>query len=129
MLLFSLPLDRCRCQGLETLGALHQVLKLMAQTAFKLFSLCFFFFKSFAPELISAANLFFLLLPKAPEYIVVYSSCRSFWLCYVGCHLSTTGQVVPGLRPGSKPVKSWTTKPEHAKLTTRPRGRPLSLRS
>ena len=29
-----------------------------------------------------------LLLPKAPQYTVVYSSCRSFWLCYVGCRLS-----------------------------------------
>ena len=26
---------------------------------------------------------FLLLLPKAPQYIVVYSGCRSFWLCYV----------------------------------------------
>ena len=49
----------------------------------------FFFFQRLAPELTSVATLFFfILLPKAPQYIVVYSSCRSFWLCYVGCHLS-----------------------------------------
>ena len=30
-----------------------------------------------------ARNFFLLLLlPKAPQYIVVYSSCRSLWLCY-----------------------------------------------
>ena len=27
--------------------------------------------------------LFLLRLPKAPQYIAVYSSCRSFWLCYM----------------------------------------------
>ena len=32
----------------------------------------------FGPELTSVANLFFLLLPKAPQYIAVYSSCGSF---------------------------------------------------
>ena len=34
-----------------------------------------------APELTSVANL---LLPGATQYIVVYSSCRSFWSCSVG---------------------------------------------
>ena len=51
-----------------------------------------FFFLKIGPELTSVANLFFLLLLlllcKAPQYIVVYSSCRSFWLCYVGRRLS-----------------------------------------
>ena len=38
----------------------------------------------------SFSSFFFIfLLPKAPQYIVVYSSCRSFWLCYVGCRLNT----------------------------------------
>ena len=53
--------------------------------------LAFSFFFRLAPELTSVATLFFLLLlllPKAPQYIVVYSSCRSFWLCYVGWYLS-----------------------------------------
>ena len=27
---------------------------------------------------------FFCLLPKAPQYIGVYSSCAYLWLCYVG---------------------------------------------
>ena len=31
---------------------------------------------------------FFLFLPKAPWYTVVYSSCRSFWLWHVGRRLS-----------------------------------------
>ena len=35
-----------------------------------------------------------LLLPKAPQYIAVYSSCRSFRLCYVGCCLSMAWWVV-----------------------------------
>ena len=35
------------------------------------------------PELTTVANLFFLLLPKAHQYIVVYSSCECLWLCYV----------------------------------------------
>ena len=49
-----------------------------------------FFFLKIGPELTSVANLFFffILLSKGPQYIVVYSSCRSFWLCYMGRCLS-----------------------------------------
>ena len=36
---------------------------------------------------------FLLLLHKAPQYIVVYSSCECLWLCYVGHHLSMAGWV------------------------------------
>ena len=45
-----------------------------------LYSRLFFkkIFLKIGPELTSVANLFFLLLPKSPQYIVVYSSCRSF---------------------------------------------------
>ena len=48
-----------------------------------------FFVRNIGPELTSVASLFFFsLLPKAPQYIVVYSSCGSFYFCYVGHHLS-----------------------------------------
>ena len=49
--------------------------------------LSLFFFLRLAPELTSVVNLFFLFSPK-PQHIAVYSSCRSLWLCYVGCRLS-----------------------------------------
>ena len=66
-----------------------------------------------------------LLLPKAPQYIAVYSSCRSFWLCYVGRSLSMAWWVVPCLCPGSERAKPWATEAEHMNLTTQPWGRPL----
>ena len=81
----------------------------------------YFFFLWLAPELTSVANLFsflLLLLPKTPKYIVVYSSCRSFWLCYVGHHLSMAWWAVLGLCPASEPVKPWATEAECANLTT-----------
>ena len=53
-------------------------------------------------------RLFFLLLPKPPS-ILVYSSCRSFWLCCKGSHLSTASWAVLGLLPGSEPAKPWAT--------------------
>ena len=34
-------------------------------------------------------------------------------------------QVVPCLRPGSKPAKPWAAAGEHANLTTWPQGQPL----
>ena len=62
----------------------------------------------------------FLLLPKAPQYLVVYSSCRSFLLCYMGCHLSIAWWVVLGWHPGSGLTKLWTTEVECVNLTTWP---------
>ena len=44
--------------------------------------------KQIGPNLTSVANLLFFLFPKVPQYIVVYSSCRSFQFCYVRCCLS-----------------------------------------
>ena len=44
------------------------------------------------------------LLPKAPHYIVVYSSCECLWLCYVGHHLSMAWWAVPCPHAGSEPV-------------------------
>ena len=48
------------------------------------------FFLKVGPELTSVVNFFVLLLvlARAPQYIVVYPSCRSFWLCCVGRRLS-----------------------------------------
>ena len=77
--------------------------------------------KFLATKNVLVRRFFFLLLPKAPQYIVVYSSCGSFWLCYVGCHLSMAQQAVPCPRLGSEPAKRWATKVEHANLTTQPR--------
>ena len=69
--------------------------------------------------------LLLLLLPRAPQYIVVYSSCRSFWFCYVGGHLSTAWWWVLGPCPGSELAKPWAAEAERASLTTQPRGQPL----
>ena len=80
-----------------------------------------------APELTSVANLlfcFFHLLPKDPQCIVVYSSCRSFWLCYVGCNLSKAWWVVPTPHPGCEPAKLWAAQAEHVNLTTWPWDQP-----
>ena len=67
---------------------------------------------------------FFFFSPKPPQYIVVYCSCRSFWLCCVGCLLTVALWAVPCLCPGSKRVKPWATKAEHSNLTTRPQSWP-----
>ena len=73
-------------------------------------------FLRLAPELPSVASLLFcfflLILPKAPQYIIVYSSCECLWLCYMGHHLSVAWWAVLGPRPGSKQVKPWATKTE-----------------
>ena len=66
--------------------------------------------------------LFFLLLPKAPQYIVVYSNCECFWSCYMGGCLNLTWWAVPCLHPGSEPVKPWAAKVEHMNVTAQPRG-------
>ena len=57
-------------------------------------------------------QVFSFFLHRAPQYIVVYSSCRSFWLCYVGHRLSTAWWAVLGLCPGSKPMKPWAAETE-----------------
>ena len=80
-----------------------------------------------ASELTSVANHFFfllLLLPKAHQYVVVYSSCRSFWLCCVGRCLSMAWWAVLCPCPGSEPARPQAAKVEHTNLTTRPRGWP-----
>ena len=69
-----------------------------------------YFFKRLAPELTFVANLLFfllLLLPKASQYIVIYSSCECLWLYYVGCSLSMAWWAMPCLCPGSEPGKLW----------------------
>ena len=60
------------------------------------------------------------LLPKAPRYIAVYSSCECFWLCYVGRRLSVTWWAVPCSCPGCEPAKPSGVEVELANLTTRP---------
>ena len=61
---------------------------------------------SFFSQVDTCCQSFFLplLLPEAPQYIVVYSSCRSFWLCYVGCCLNMAWWAVPCPHPGSELV-------------------------
>ena len=73
------------------------------------------------------SSFFFLLFPKAPQYTVVYSSCRSFWLCYVGRWLQMAWWVVPRPRQGSEPAKPRATEAEHENLITQPQGWPLFL--
>ena len=53
------------------------------------------FFLKIGPELTSVANLLFFSFFFSPKPLttwlsirVVYSDCRSFWLCHVGRHLS-----------------------------------------
>ena len=68
---------------------------------------------------------FFLpLLSKDPQYTVVYSSGRSFWLCHVGHHLSMAWWVVPCPHLGSQLAKHWAAEAERMNLTTWPSGRP-----
>ena len=67
---------------------------------------------------------FFFFSPKCPQYIVVYSSCRSLWLCYVGHHLSMAWWAVPCPHPGCEQTKPPATEAEHANLTTWPWGGP-----
>ena len=67
---------------------------------------------------------FFYFSPKPPQYILVHSSCKYLWLCYVGHCLSTAWWVVQCPWPGSKTAKPWTAKAECENLTTWPRGWP-----
>ena len=69
----------------------------------------------------------FFLLPKAPQYKVVYSSCRSFQFCYVGHRLSMAWRAVLGPSPGSEAVTPWATEAEHSNLTTQPQGQPWNF--
>ena len=68
---------------------------------------------------------FLLLLPKAPQYLTVYSSCECLWLCYVGHRLSMAWWAVPCPCPGSEPMKPRAAKAESVNLTTQPWGQPL----
>ena len=76
---------------------------------------------SWSPWLGSSPLTFSLFLKQ----IVIYSSCRSFWLCYVGRRLSMAWWVVLGPCLGSELAKPWAAEAEHANLTTRPWGPPL----
>ena len=67
---------------------------------------------------------FLLLLSKGPKYIVVYASCRSFWVCYMGYRLSMAWWVVPCPSPGSELAKSRAAEAQPANLTTWPWGQP-----
>ena len=68
--------------------------------------------------------LLLVLLPKTPQYIVVYSSCRSFWLCCVGRCLSMAWWAMPCSCSGSELAKPRATEAECTNLTTQPRGPP-----
>ena len=89
----------------------------------------FFFSLKIGPELTSVADLviiFFFFSPKSPQYVVVYSSYRSFWLCYVGRHLSMAWWAMLGPHTGSELTKPWGAEAECMNLTTWPWGRPKS---
>ena len=87
----------------------------------------FFFLKIGTWANICCQFSFFFLLPKAPQYTIVYSSCECLCLCYVGRHLSMAWWVVPCLRSGCKPAKPQAAEAERVNLTTRPRGQPLEF--
>ena len=48
----------------------------------------FFFYWHLSRHLLLISLFFLILLPKAPQYIAVHSTGRSFWLCYVGRRLN-----------------------------------------
>ena len=87
----------------------------------------YFFLKDWHLSLQLLPNffIFFSSSPQAPQYIVIYSSCESLWLCYVGRRLSMAWWGVPYPYLGSEPTEPWATKAECTKLNTRPRGQPL----
>ena len=60
----------------------------------------------------------------SPQYIVVYSSCECFWLCYVGCRLSIDQWLVPCPCLGSEAAKPWTAEVEGVNPITWPQGQP-----
>ena len=64
---------------------------------------------------------FFLSPTSPPQFIVVYPSCRTFWLCHVGCPLSMAWWAVPCPCPGSEP---WAAEAGHGNSTTWPWGWP-----
>ena len=80
--------------------------------------------QSFPPPL-PFPLLLLLLLSKASPVHSCTLQLWSFWLCYVGCHLSMAWWAVLGLRPRSKPAKPWAAEAERANLTTQPLGQPL----
>ena len=61
----------------------------------------FFFFPKNWPwaNIFCQSIFFFLLLPKAPQYIVTYSGCECLWSSYVGRHLSMAWWVVCRFAP------------------------------
>ena len=122
--MYSSWLRYCLCTHLHSPGC-HRFFK-----EWSLFLNIYIYFLRLSPELTSVASLSsssFFFLPKAPQYIVVYFSCRSFWLCYVGRHLSMPWWTVPCPRPGSEPAKPWAAEVECVNLTTQPPGRPLMI--
>ena len=73
--------------------------------------------------LINAFLLFYLfvfLLPKAPQFIVVYIFFYLWVLLVVAC--GTPPQHGP--TSGSEPAKPWATEVEHRNSTTLPQGQP-----
>ena len=62
--------------------------------------------------------------PQVPPVHSYIFYCRSFWSCYVGCHLITAWWAVPCSHLGSESVNPWAAKVKSADLTTRPRGQP-----
>ena len=64
---------------------------------------------------------FFILLPKAPQYAVIYSSCECLWLCYVARHLSGA-MSAPRIRTSE--ILGCPSGMEHENLITWPWGRP-----
>ena len=95
---------------------------LTAIRATPMLEIFFCFFKDWLWANICCQSFFVFLPPDAPQYIVVYSSCGSFWLCYMGHHLSTAWWAMPHPHPGSKLAKPWAAKAESENLTSGPGG-------
>ena len=83
-----------------------------------------FFFKIGTWANICCQSSFFFLLPKAPKYIVLCSSCRSFWFAMWDATSTMVWRAVLGPYPGSEQAKSWAAEAECVNLTTTPDRQP-----
>ena len=95
----------------------------------QVFSLSFYL-NQYISTLSGLRFLFFFLFfsfssPQSPQSIVVYSSCRSFWLCCMGRCLSMAWWAVPCLLPGSEWAKLWAAEVEPKNLNAQSRSQPL----
>ena len=111
--------------------SLHPSLSLLLSVSLFPSSLPPFFLKigTWTNNCCQSSGFFFFpsLLPKAPQYIVVYSTCECLCLWHVGRSLSVAWRAVPCWHQRSESAKPLAAEAEYANLTARPQGWPLYL--